>query len=114
MAKDDYYVIAYQILSYLYNSLKKGRDVEEALLRHDSPLFKVKLNERYWQYIIRNLKEEGYIQGFIGQWLDDIYVISHLDKTEITPKGIDYLCENSLMEKAKAFLKEAKEIVPFA
>lgn len=114
MAKDDYYVIAYQILSYLYNSLKKGRDIDEALLRHDSPLFKAKLNERYWKYIIRNLKEEGYIHGLIGQWLDDDYMISCLEQAEITPKGIDYLCDNSLMEKAKKFLKGAKEIVPFA
>lgn len=113
MAKDDYFVIAYQILAYLYNSLKKGRAVEEALLRHDSPLFKVKLNERYWEYIIRNLEEDGYIRGFGSRWLDDEYVITALDKTEITPKGIDYLCNNSLMEKAKKFLKGTKEIVPF-
>ena len=28
MAKDDYQVIVYQILSYLYNCLKKGIDIE--------------------------------------------------------------------------------------
>ena len=40
-------------------------------------------------------------------------IISNLDQAQITPKGIEYLNENSLMEKAKKFLKETKEIMPF-
>lgn len=113
MAKDDYFVIAYQILAYLYNSLKKGRTIEEQYLKQDSPLFKTKLNEKYWKYIIRNLEEEGFIRGLAIGWLNDDLVITGLEQMEITPKGIDYLCNNSLMEKAKKFLKGAKEIVPF-
>lgn len=30
----------------------------------------------------------------------------------ITPKGIEYLAENSMMQKAKKALKELKEIIP--
>ena len=29
MAKDDYHVIVYQILAYLYQCLKKGKKIEE-------------------------------------------------------------------------------------
>ena len=53
MAKDDYHVIVYQILSYLYQRLKKGEPVDVSMLAPDSPLFKV--NKRYWAYIIYNL-----------------------------------------------------------
>ena len=41
MAKDDYHVIVYQILSYLYRRLKKGEHVDAAMLAPESPLFKV-------------------------------------------------------------------------
>lgn len=32
----------------------------------------------------------------------------------ITPRGISFLFENSLMEKVKRTLKDIKEIIPFA
>ena len=40
MAKDDYFVIVYQILSYLYQRLKNGEPVDPAFLQHDGPLSK--------------------------------------------------------------------------
>ena len=38
---------------------------------------------------------------------------TQLDACRITPIGIEYLCDNSFMEKAKKFLKDIKEITPF-
>lgn len=35
MAKDDYYVIVYQILSYLYRTLKEGTEVDPKMLTFD-------------------------------------------------------------------------------
>lgn len=35
MARDDYHVIVYQILSYLYMQLKQGKDIDVSLIRHD-------------------------------------------------------------------------------
>lgn len=113
MAKDDYHVIVYQILSYLYRRLKKGEHVDAAMLAPESPLFKV--NKRYWAYIIYNLSRYGMIEGvdFIEYEGIDIPYAACLDHCQITPAGIEYLCDNSFMEKAKSFLKEIKEIVPF-
>ena len=34
MAKDDYHVIVYQILAYLYAQLKAGEDPDEAMLSY--------------------------------------------------------------------------------
>ncbi len=36
MARDDYHVIVYQILAYLYQCLKKGEAVEAAALEANS------------------------------------------------------------------------------
>lgn len=112
MAKDDYFVIVYQILSYLYVKLKAGEVVDGQMLKHDSQYLHI--NERYWIYIITNMLEMGLITGPVitTTWGNEI-IISELDRTQITPLGIEYLCENSFIEKAKNFLKDAKAIVPF-
>ena len=113
MARDDYYVIAYQILSYLYQCLKKGNEVDTKMLQPDSRLLRI--NETYWQYIIYNLYNDGYVDGVMVVEIDNYKAayVSNIDDIMITPKGIDYLCEKNAMKKAYKYLKEIKEIVPF-
>ena len=114
MAKDDYHVIVYQILSYLYTCLKKGIKVNEKNLSYeDSKYFNI--NKNYWSYIIINMYDAGLITGITlaPVWGEEYPVISNLDNCRITPQGIEYLCDNSFMEKAKQFMKEIKEITPF-
>ena len=112
MAKDDYHVIVYQILSYLYTQLKSGESVDADLLKHDSMYLGI--NERYWQYIIVNMLDQGLIVGPAVEkaWGKDV-MISGLEDTQITPAGIEYLCDNSFLKKTVKFLKETKAIVPF-
>lgn len=114
MAKDDYHVIVYQILAYLYQRLKKGEIVQAYMLGHNSHLFE-NINKKYWAYIIYNMADMGLIDGIDFVNLDglDVPFAINLDKCYITPKGIEYLCDNSFMEKAKKFLKDVKEITPF-
>lgn len=112
MAKDDYYVIAYKILAYLYSQLKKGEKIDPDMLMYDGGLFQI--NRSYWVYIIVNLLEQGYIKGIQNPNAGNgHYIREQLPDCEITPKGIDYLCDNNLMEKAKRFLKDIKDITPF-
>lgn len=40
-------------------------------------------------------------------------LLGSLPDAIITPKGISYLFENSLIEKAKRTLKDVKEMIPF-
>ena len=63
MARDDYHVIVYQILSYLYMQLKQGKDIDASLIRHDSKYLQI--NSKYWTYVIVNLLNEGYISGIV-------------------------------------------------
>ncbi len=112
MAKDDYYVIVYKILAYLYIQLKNGEDIEADMLTHDGKLFKI--NKKYWIYIIEHMLDDGYIEGLvIKKTFGRDIIILGWDDLKITPKGIDYLCNNSTLEKAKEFLKNIKEITPF-
>lgn len=114
MAKDDYHVIVYQILAYLYQCLKNGRDADVCILQYNSPLIGAK-SAKYWNYIIVNMYEYGLITGVQFTELDGVYGKIPIDMTgcQITPTGIEYLCDNSFMEKAKKFLKDIKEITPF-
>ena len=113
VAKDDYFVIVYQILSYLYQRLKKGEPIDPAFLKHDGPLFQI--NKQYWAYTLYHMTEARLIEGIVFIQIDGLeFPYAHqLEACRITPDGIAYLCENSFMEKAKRFLKDMKEIVPF-
>ncbi len=111
MAKDDYYVITYKILAYLYVKLKAGEEIDEKMISPEGPLLCI--NPKYWAYIMENLQGQGYIRGLtITKPWGGGRVIQGLSGCEITPDGIGYLCDNSRMEKAKQFLKDIKEITP--
>lgn len=115
MAKDDYHVIVYQILSYLYQQLKSGEPVSEDMLSCKA-LFGI--NEKYRGYILENLLNDGYIAGILVKESKYIsgetnLLFLNLDECQITPKGIEYLMDNSFLNKAKEFFKDVKSIVPF-
>lgn len=112
MAKDDYFVIAYKILSYLYACLKSCEEVDINYIQHDSKYLDI--GESYWAYIIEHLIKDGYIEGIsIKRSVNGCIHISNIENTRITPKGIEYLHTESMFEKAKRFLKDAKAIVPY-
>lgn len=112
MAKDDYYVIVYKILAYLYSQLKKGEPIDPKMLVNDGGLFQI--NAKYWVYIFQNMIDQGYIRGLHNiRSGGGVYIEEQLAECEITPRGIDYLCDNSLLERAKQFLKDVKDITPF-
>jgi hypothetical protein len=109
MANDDFFVIAYMILAYLYACLKSGEDPE----LEEISCSKLKIPEKYWYSIIRMLYREGYINGvkeIKAPWIPETYY--SLDRPEITIKGIEYLQDNSMMKKARDALKELKAMVP--
>ena len=112
MAKDDYYVIVYKILAYLYCQLKQDQEVDEQMLAYDGKLFKI--NRGYWLYIFEHMIKQGYIEGlYIEKAWGREQIILGWDSCRITPDGIAYLIDNSLLEKAKQFLKDVKSITPF-
>jgi len=113
MAKDDYFVIVYKILDYLYDCLKKGKEPEAAALRHDGKLFRI--HPQYWLYIIEHMQNGGYIEGLriMKAWGQDT-IVEDFELCGITPEGIAYLVDNTMLQRVKKALKEQKEIIPGA
>lgn len=112
MAKDDYFVLAYKILAHLYACLKQGEQPDSEYLNYGTKAFPI--GESYWNYIIQHLYEDGLVEGIhlIPMMGNTGYGIKGMRDIQITPRGIEYLSENSMMEKAKRTLKELKEIIP--
>lgn len=112
MAKDDYFVFVYKILAYLYECLKGKKRLDFEYLQ---PLTKdFPIEESYFNYIMENICQSGYIEGIIvvpilGQSCGNI---KYTQALRITPKGIEYLLDNSMMSKAKEALRILKETIP--
>ena len=108
MAKDDFFVIAYRILAYLYACMKSGVLPDEDEISFE----KLGIHERYWVSIIDNLYKKGYIDGvqYVTVLGSDRQIA--LRDPEITMDGIEFLQNNSTLANAKKFLKELKEIIP--
>ena len=113
MAKNDYHVVVYRVLTYLYDCLKRGDDPDPQKLAAIARLAEV--GDRYWHYILRSLMDYGFVKGAARVDIDGTYErILNLERAEITPTGIEYLTENSFMAKVGRFLKDTKDMVPFA
>lgn len=111
MARDDYPVIVYQILSYLYKKLKTDRPIDVNKLKNDGELFQI--NKTYYIFIIQSLLQQEYISGVVITETMNGKEIDGLEYIQITVKGIEYLLDNNFLSKAKQFLKDVKDITPF-
>ena len=109
MAKDDMDVIIYKILRYMYECLKAGRKPVLEDICYDCRLFSIP--ERYWESIIRELIDAGYVRGITYRITKSGLLIDMMDDASITLDGVHFLEENSGMAKAKQFLGNAFEIV---
>ncbi len=108
MAKNDYFVIVYRILTYLYDCFMAGEQPDAGMFGPDA----LGINNGYWTNIMESISTEGYVIGVVlVPRLGGAPGIK-LVNLKITQKGIEYLQENSKMQKAADFLKSIKEIVP--
>ena len=112
MSKNDYHVLAYRLLSYLYACLKDGMQPDMEYLQYNTKDFPI--GEEYWYYLLCNLLASGYIRGAEIVQMPRITQprVKVTTVLQITPEGIEYLAENSMMKKAVSFLRSIKESVP--
>ena len=96
------------ILNYLYECLKKGIHVDLAEFIRDCNLENV--SEQYWQSVIEELDQHGYIKGVIIKSTKTQKIVLLKDNFGITLEGVEYLQENSMMSKVKDFLGSSYEI----
>lgn len=109
MAKDDYFVLVYKLLRYLYKCLKNECEANWNIIAPNTKDFPV--GEIYFTYLLTHLLADEYIEGIIK--VNRIGSPSKFKETtglKITPKGIAYLEENSMMKRVGEFLGPAGEI----
>lgn len=105
MAYNDYYVIVFRILTYLYNCLKNDETVDMTKLTAKY----LGINQRYFEYIFETLSDEklivnkAYYEDMMGKHLRPDIMIS--------PQGISFLHENSTISKVKKSVKGITDIV---
>ena len=108
MPRDDYFRLVFKILSELYTTLKAGERIDVAKLTDEA----FKIPQAYWAEIMCNLLSDGYVKGYSVRGYLSGMAITGLEDIQITPKGIEYLQENNMMQKVFKYLKEIGEIVP--
>ena len=111
MAKDDYDVIAYRILTYLYACLKRKIIFDDTAFR--AAVKKNVESDEYFTSVLKMMQDEGLIRGLLitKAWGGDYILSSDLRDAEITADGIHYLKENSTMKKTGEMLKDAADII---
>ncbi|WP_261806155.1 YjcQ family protein [Lapidilactobacillus luobeiensis] len=108
MAKDDFFYIAYKILAYVYECMKKGESVDPSVI--DPTTYRI--TYPYLISILEELTDEGYLKGIKFIPTKDEKIPIGLDKMKISIKGIEYLQENTMMKKALKTIKEVKDSIP--
>lgn len=108
MEKDNFFIITYRILKYLSECMKLGE--KPIKLKYEN----YDINEKYFNEILLILYNKGFITGIknitdMSDEFSKILIIS----PKITYEGLEFLENNSTLEKAKNALKTIKNIVPF-
>lgn len=111
MAKDDYEVIVYRILVYLYACMKRKIIFED--ITFQEAVKKNVESDTYFYDVLRMMQTEGLIEGltFIKAWGGDVILASDLKDMQITAAGIRYIREDSMMKKIGTMLKESADII---
>ena len=108
MAQNDMHVVMYKILAYIYSCMKEGQAPE----RDEWSSGRLGIPNEYWKQIVRELVEHGYLTGIgIKESQSTCYV--SIGNPRVTMDGVEFLMENSMMNKAKQFLIDAKSAIPF-
>lgn len=106
MAKDDYNVIVFKILTYLYGCLQRKYTFDNtAFLK---VLITQDIAEEYLTDILRYMQDEELIAGlvFTRAWGGEYLLANDYGDMRITPTGVRYLLENGTMAKIKKAILE--------
>lgn len=109
MAKDDYFVLVYKLLRYLYRCLKENFPASWEVVAPYTKDFPIE--KEYFTYLLSHLLADGYLEGIAEvKKIGSPVRFKETSGLAITPKGIAYLEENSTMKRVGEFLGSAGEI----
>lgn len=108
MSNNDYFTVAYKILSYLKSCYENGQKADPNILR--ASLFNI--SEQQFLQTLKMLTDDGYIKGLIFTPTISGDAISGINQCYVTSSGLQYLKENSEMQRIYKVLKEARDWLP--
>ena len=103
----DNFTVIYKILS----SLEKSLDVEEVDPDRISPQT-LGISEERWKKYIEMLVDAGYIKGVSIKKYTDGQMIVNVEGIRITLKGLEYLSENTIMQRMYKAAKGIADLIP--
>lgn len=104
----DNFKVIYRILKYLEEAMDY-----ECIDRDKISYQTLGITEPRWARTFEMMYDDGYIKGVhVTRLGGESYPGIKFDNLQITLDGLEYLDENSAMQKAKNFFKEIKETVP--
>ncbi|WP_089135462.1 YjcQ family protein [Ligilactobacillus murinus] len=110
MKSNSYARVACKILKYLNDCYENGLDANIDSLNANM----LGISNRQLYETMKMLSDDGYVKGI--EFMDVIppenSVLNHPRNWHITSQGIEYLEENSLMQKAYKVAKEARDWLP--
>lgn len=110
MSNNDYFSIAYKILSYLKYCYENvvDVDVDMDVLSPGT----LNISKRQFYQTLSMLSDDGHIKGVRITSTTSGKIVTGISKLEITSSGLQYLKENSMMIKAYNVFKEVGNWLP--
>lgn len=102
----DNFKVIYRILRYL----EKAMDYEEVDIDRISPSA-LGITERRWAALMEMLVKEQYIDGVAVKRSVDGNATISMSNPRITMRGLEYLQENSFMQKAANLAKGIADVI---
>lgn len=101
--------IILKILTYLNKSLDEEYFDSELISANTLGITEIRRNN-----LLEMLYDAGYIKGLsIKYYVDWGFVVTNLDKTKITLKGLEYLETNTIFKRIQKAAKGINEMIPW-
>lgn len=101
----------FKIIFRILSTLEKSMDLDQCNIDSISPE-RLKVSEKRWNKYIEMLSDAGYIKGVNIQKYIDGGVEIDIEDIKITLKGLEYLCENSVMQRMYKAAKGIVDLIP--
>lgn len=103
----DHFIVIYKILSALEENMDSGQPIDTNLWNSDALGIS---KERFAAYL-EMLSDSGYIKGVaLGNYMRTPVI--HYTNAKITLKGLEYLAENTLMQRAYKAINKITDLIP--
>lgn len=104
MAKDDYDVIVFKTLTYLYGVMKRKYNFED--ITFQATISKTEIVEEYLLDVLYMMQNEDLVKGltFARAWGDNVLLANSLSDMRITATGIRHLTDTIKMKQVKEVL----------